>query len=323
MRGILKVLPILIFTISSASAQNKAVFIILDGIPADVIELVETPTLDEIAKQGGYTRAYTGGVAGGDSETPTISAVGYNSLLTGTWANKHNVWGNSIEDPNYNYWNIFRIVKTVRPQSMIAIFSTWLDNRTKLVGEGLPEAGGIMMNYSFDGFEHDTINFPHTEDRTFILDIDEHVSKESARYILAEGPDLSWVYLEFTDDMGHRYGDSPQMADAVKKADQQVLRIWAALKERQANLNEDWMILITTDHGRDAKTGRNHGGQSERERTIWIVTNSKELNPRFNDMPSMVDIMPSILTHLEIEIPQSIKKELDGVSFVGVDSLIC
>ena len=86
MRGIFKALPILLFSISSASAQKKAVFIILDGIPADVIESVETPTLDEIAEQGGYSRAYTGGVAGGASETPTISAVGYNSLLTGTWA---------------------------------------------------------------------------------------------------------------------------------------------------------------------------------------------------------------------------------------------
>ena len=100
-------------------AQKKAVFIILDGIPADVIESVETPTLDAIASKGGYSRAYTGGLEGGYSETPTISAVGYNSLLTGTWANKHNVWGNSIKDPNYNYWNIFRIMRFVKPDSKL------------------------------------------------------------------------------------------------------------------------------------------------------------------------------------------------------------
>lgn len=307
----------LLFTISSAMAQPKAVFIILDGIPADVIESVETPTLDEIAGEYGYTRAYTGGIAGGYSETPTISAVGYNSLLTGTWANKHNVWGNSIKDPNYNYWNIFRIVKSVNPEAKIAIFSTWLDNRTKLIGEGLDEAGNLKMDYAFDGFEHDTVNFPHTDDRIFILNIDEHVSKEAGRYILNQGPDLSWVYLEFTDDMGHRYGDSPEMVEAVKKADLQVKRVWEAVKEREKLLDEDWMIVITTDHGRDAATGKNHGGQSERERTIWIVTNSDNLNDSFNKMPAMVDIMPSILAHMEIEIPESIKKEVDGVSFVG------
>ena len=32
-------------------------------------------------------------------------------MITGTWANKHNVWGNGIENPNYNYWTIFRFLK--------------------------------------------------------------------------------------------------------------------------------------------------------------------------------------------------------------------
>ena len=77
------------------------------------------------------------------------------------------------------------------------------------------------------------------------------------------------------------------------------------------------MILVTTDHGRDKKTGKVHGGQSERERTIWIFTNSNNLNEGFNKMPAMVDIMPSLLTHMEIEMPEMIKKGVDGTSFVG------
>src|SRR5690606_30900974 len=114
-------------------AQNKSkkvLFVILDGIPADVLDTVATPNIDKIIEEGGFSSATMGGEIGGYSETPTISAVGYNSLLTGVWANKHNVWDNNIESPNYNYRTIFRLLKESDPTKKTAIFSTWLDNRT-------------------------------------------------------------------------------------------------------------------------------------------------------------------------------------------------
>lgn len=315
------ILALLIVASDAGYAQRKAVFVILDGIPADVLEKLETPILDEISSRGGYTRAFVGGLKGTYNESPTISSPGYNHLLTGVWTNKHNVWDNDIEAPNYHYWNIFRIARNVRPEIKTAVFSSWTDNRTKLVGEGLTAAGGIQLDYAYDGLEHDTVRFPHTADRKFMLEIDEAVAKEAARYIVEKGPDLSWVYLEFTDDMGHMYGDSPQFYDAVSKADAQVGKIWKSIRERETKLNEEWMIVITTDHGRDAQTGLHHGGQSDRERTTWIVTSLNDLNDHFKQTPAVVDIMPSILHFMEILIPPAVREELDGVPFTGDISL--
>ena len=85
---------LILWSTAAVGQQKKLVFIILDGIPAQDLERVETPNLDLIVQQGGYARAYTGGKRGEYSQSPTISAVGYNSILTGTWANKHQVWGN-------------------------------------------------------------------------------------------------------------------------------------------------------------------------------------------------------------------------------------
>lgn len=306
----------------AAGKTKKTVFIIVDGIPADVIEKVATPHLDQIARVGGYTRASMGGEKGGYSETPTISAVGYNSLLTGTWANKHNVWSNDIKDPNYHYWTIFRFLKEQYPQKKTAIFSTWLDNRTKLVGEGLPETGKLAIDYHFDGFELDTVQFPHDPNSDYIRRIDAQVASEAARYIRQQGPDLSWVYLQYTDDMGHHHGDSQAMYEAVALADRQVGQLWKAIQYRQQNKAEDWLIIVTTDHGRDASTGKGHGGQSDRERTIWITTNADSLNQQFHkEQPAMVDILPGIARFMNIKIPKEQARELDGVPFIGPVSL--
>jgi predicted AlkP superfamily pyrophosphatase or phosphodiesterase len=299
----------------------KTVFIIVDGIPADVIEKLDPPVLKEISKAGGFTRAYVGGGRGLYSETPTISAVGYNSLLTGTWANKHNVWDNDIAAPNYHYWNIFRIAEKNNPAFKTAIFSTWEDNRTKLIGEGLEQAGAIMLDYKVDGLEHDTVRYPHDTSSGYIHAIDETVSDQAAQYIAANGPDLSWVYLEYTDDMGHQYGDSPQFFEAIRTADGQIGKIWNAIRLREKKFNEDWLIVITTDHGRDAQTGKHHGGQSDRERSTWVVTNSHQLNDRFKQLPGIVDIMPSLCNHLNLPIPDDIAREIDAVPFIGAIDL--
>ncbi|WP_340680332.1 alkaline phosphatase family protein [Paraglaciecola sp.] len=95
--------------------SKSLVFIIVNGIPADVFEIAPTPNIDAISAQGAYNRAYVGGEIGTISESPTISAVGYQSLLTGTWANKHKVYDNSPTQINYQYWDIFRLAKNHNP----------------------------------------------------------------------------------------------------------------------------------------------------------------------------------------------------------------
>lgn len=301
--------------------STKVVFVIADGIPTDVIKKVETPTLDQIAQQGGFAEAHVGGEKDGYSQTPTISAVGYNSLLTGTWVNKHNVWGNygkSIADPNYHYWTIFRFFKEQYPRKRAAIFSTWEDNRTKLLGVGLPETGNLTLDEHFDGLELDTTNYPHDEETLYIRDIDDAVAEKAAIHIKEEAPDLSWVYLQFTDNMGHRYGDGDKFYNSVKHMDQQIQRLWEAMKYREKNFDEKWVIYVTTDHGRDAATGKGHGGQSDRERDTWIVTNAKNTNDYFKSgNAAIVDIMPSIARNLDLEIPFPQRAEIDGVPLVG------
>ncbi|SOE19517.1 Type I phosphodiesterase / nucleotide pyrophosphatase [Spirosomataceae bacterium TFI 002] len=306
----------LIIANSAFGQKKKCLLILVDGIPIDVLQKTATPHIDKIASMGSFAKAFVGGEQGGESESPTISAVGYNSMLTGTWANKHNVWGNSIKAPNYTYTSIFQVARASNNEAKLAIYSTWEDNRTKLLGENLPETNNLMLDIAFDGYENDTNSFPHDANREYIKNIDQLVVREASTSILKNGPDLSWVYLEYTDDMGHKYGDSPQMTAAVELVDEQIGKLYKAVQKREKKYKEEWLFIVTTDHGRDLKTGKNHGGQSERERTIWILSNQKQVNDRFQNGLAIVDIFPSVVQFMNFELTKEVASNLDGKSFL-------
>ena len=311
-----------VFFVSSCEKKTrKTVFIIVDGVPADVLERVSTPAIDEISSRGGYTRAYMGGEAGGITQSPTVSAVCYNSMLTSTWVNKHNVWNNDVSEPNYNYWSIFRTAKNQSRNFTTAVFSSWEDNRTKLIGEGKPETGYLTVDFFLDGLELDTINFPPREHDLHIFDIDEEISKAAAVCIREDAPDVMWVYLWYMDSAGHIFGDSDFFDSYLELADKQVSRIWEAVKYREENHNEEWKIVVLTDHGRTASDGRGHGGQTERERTVWISTNVMPNNYFAQGLPAITDVLVSVSRFMNFSIPIDLQYEQEGAPFIGEVSI--
>jgi len=300
---------------SHPAKVRKTVYVIVDGVPADVVERLDLPNIREISSRGCYGRSYVGGTVGRYDQTPTISAVGYTDILTGTWYNKHNVPGNRNLEPNYNYWTIFRIAKAQDRRVTTGLFSSWTDNRTVLIGEGRPETDSLTIDYIYDGYDLDYETFPDRERDLRIFDIDEHVSKVAAQCIRTQAPDVSWVYLWYSDDAGHIFGNGEVFDEFVCLADRQIGRVWDAVKYREKTFDEDWLFIATTDHGR-AYDGYHHGGQSERERTTWLAMNHKG-NRRLKDGASAAtDINPTICDFMNFDVPPRLVWEQDGVSLL-------
>jgi bisphosphoglycerate-independent phosphoglycerate mutase (AlkP superfamily) len=96
--------------------------------------------------------------------------------------------------------------------------------------------------------------------------------------------------------------------------DKQIGSIMQAVHFRENNFNEEWLVIITTDHGRDAQTGKNHGGQSDSERNTWLVINKKPAKEVVKT--AIVDIFPTIAIYLDIKLPAQVAQALEGVSLL-------
>lgn len=309
---------LVLVSLRGLAQTKKAVFVIVDGVSSDVIENLDLPGIKAIVSDGAYLRAHQGGDRGTYNETPTISAPGYNNVLTGTWANKHNVINNKIADPNYNYPTIFRLFKNQYPDKKIAVFSAWLDNRTRLMGHNLPQTGNLPIDYAFDGYELDTVRFKHDKSGDFFGLIDAQIAADASKTIKEKAPDLSWVYLEEPDAKGHRFGDGPEYQASIRHIDQDLALIYDAIKYRQQQFKEDWLLIITTDHGRAEEDGKKHGLQTDRMRNTWLATNKKDLNAYANTYDaSVVDILPTIARFMNVKPAAAIQYELDGTPLMG------
>lgn len=118
------------------------------------------------------------------------------------------------------------------------------------------------------------------------------------------------------------YGDGKKFYNAVAMMDKQVGRIWNAIRYRKKHFNEDWLIIITTDHGRDEQTGKGHGGQTARQRNTWIVTNYHNPNNYAQYYrPAIVDIMPTIARFMNVNLSTKRAREIDGIPLIGKVSI--
>ncbi len=100
--------------------------------------------------------------------------------------------------------------------------------------------------------------------------------------------------------------------------DEKIGKIWEAVQYRQKQFKEEWLIVITTDHGRDEQTGKHHGGQSYRQRSGWIVANIPQPNAYAKvSYPGVVDIMPTVARFLQVPLPLHVARESDGVALTG------
>ncbi len=239
---------------------KKAIVIGYDGCRADALSLCnEEGAIYKLITEGGKAYiAYCGGVNYPVfNKQDTSTAPGWASILTGQWADVHGITGNSITKSTDTLTLLTSLVEDGEANRS-AFYVSWnghftADDSTYLLEKAYCEEKGL--NVIFSDADDDAGTVANT-----LADIKGLVCS-----------DFIFTILEHPDHAGHDTGfdlENPDYENAFYASEADALQIIEAVESRPTYALEDWLIIITSDHG-GFNTG--HGAFTIQERMTFYV----------------------------------------------------
>jgi len=229
----------------NAQTNKKVLLIGIDGCRTDALELASTPTIDNLIANGIYSPDAI-------NDDITISGPGWSAILCGVWSNKHLSVDNSFVSTDYiNYPPLFKHIEDFDSNLHTVSICNWN-----------PINDYIIQNYA---------------DYKLNVSSDANVSLEASNYLTVNNPDMMFLHFDDVDHAGHSYGFSPnvnQYITAIEGVDAFITPIIQSITQRPNYSNEDWLILVTTDHG---GLGTSHGGSSIEEQNVFVIASGNSI----------------------------------------------
>ena len=249
---------------SKGEKEKKAIIIGYDGGRIDgTIYRAENAAINTMLANGAL--AYMGYCGGRNYPHFTVQATstapGWCSIITGKWGNETGVTDNSIPKSNDNLTLLTTLIQNGKAEKT-AFYTSWSghfsgDDSTYINEVAYCKEKGI--NAAFVRCSDDSETVSKT--------ISDLSSENCSDFILS--------ILEYPDHAGHDTGFStfnPDYQKGMYDADVSAKSIIDAIKARENYENEDWLIILTSDHG-GFFTG--HGGLTLQERMTFIVMNKQ------------------------------------------------
>ncbi|MFM8620621.1 MAG: alkaline phosphatase family protein [Candidatus Nanopelagicaceae bacterium] len=214
-------------------------------------------------------------------DLPTVSGPSWSTLLTGRQQDSHRVTGNDFKDHNLMETPDF-LTQALSKDSSLKTYAAagWpplIDPND--VGPVIADVGHLRFHN--DG---ETLGY---------LQVDKEVFDHALHTIRESGPDLSFVYFCGVDEAGHKYGSiKPPYFDAVERIDGYIKALHDAVIAR----DEEWLLIVVTDHGHRDEGG--HGGDSPQERASFVIAHG--VNREHPNWPS--EMQPQDLSGLILEL---------------------
>lgn len=262
---------VVMFSCAKDYSQNRVLIIGIDGCRPDALLKANTPNIDKLASNGAYSY---------QSKTDEISSSGicWTGMLTGVWHDKHKVVTNDYKNPNLKEFpHFFHRLKKHNPKIRTYTISQW-----------------APIHMILQDGDADYANTFKSEEETAI-DVIEKICKEDVTAM--------FVQLDDVDHAGHSKGfhkDSTGYISAIESADERVGRIMRAVKSRKNYKSENWLVIVSTDHGGSQYS---HGQNIPEHTTTFFIANGKDVKKgEIKEQVNVVDIACTTMEYLGLEI---------------------
>lgn len=265
----------------------------IDGCRYDAVVASRAPNLAQLAAEGAYADN-TKILAPRPTLSDTVSGPGWSSILTGVWADKHQVNDNKFSRPRFGEFpHFFARVKAYQREARTVSIVDW------------PAIAQHIVS-------HADLSRSFGDDKEY-YEPDRQVTAAVIEELTHQNPVALFVYLGQVDHFGHKHGFHPavtEYTDAIRRVDAHLGQILEALRSRASAGEEDWLILVTSDHGGQG-TGHGDGHQvPEIVNSFMIVSGAAAARGRIQEQTYLVDVPVTGLVHLGVPIDPA--WQLDG-----------
>lgn len=287
-------------TAAPAESRTKKVLLIgMDGTRFDALRAAKAPNLDRLIKHGALAqpiRIFPDRYR----EADTVSGPGWSSILTGVWADKHGVLDNDFKTPHYDKFpHFFALLKQVQPDAYTGSLADW-----EPIYKLITSAADMNTPFPID----DKLKAP-----AGYVTADAEIAKAAVKLLANDKLTAAFVYFGQIDETGHVDGFHPSVPTyiaAIERVDAYIGELLAALESRPNYADEDWLVLVTADHGGQG-TGHGGGHNDPDVACSFLIVSGPAAQPGNIAEPcGLVDVVPTALAHLGVPIDP--KWQLDG-----------
>lgn len=262
------------FRAPSAGAARKVLVVGYDGARPDAVRMAKTPVLDFLVRRARFSFDARAQLA-----APTVSAAGWMSAFTGVDPSRHGVVANGDYHARVATHRTF-VARAVDAGRTAVVSTAWEEVTTQIVESALT----VERYYQLDPF----------------------AARWLAGRLRTSNADLFFQHLNDPDAAGHSTGFStanPAYIRAVEGCDTNLGVMLDGVLSRASIANEDWLFVLTTDHG---GSGTTHGPLDDDNRRIWFVAAGAGVQRE--EIPSgasHMDTAPTVLQWLGVTIDPS------------------